>query len=107
MDRLLRAQAKLRKQCEASRLQLVSTEIDLAITFCKVAATTNDLARSERNIANAEQAYTSASYYFGSCKQDSEIGEKLILLEFLLADFGCGIPLRKLRDQHAHRTNGY
>jgi len=107
VDRLLLAQAELRQKRDASRLQLVSTEIDLAITFCEVAATTNDQARSERNIANAELAYTSASYYFGSCKQDPEIREKLILLESLLAGLGRGIPLRKLRDQRVHRTNGY
>ena len=106
MDRLLLAQAELRQKRDASRLQLVSTEIDLAITFCEVAATTNDQARSDRNIAKAEQAYISANYYLGSSGQGSEIREKLVLLESLLAGFRRGIPLRKL-DQRGSRTSWF
>ena len=106
MDRLLRAQAELHKKYDASKLQLVSTEIDLAITFCEVAATTNDQARSDRNIAKAEQAYISANYYLGSSGQGSEIREKLVLLESLLAGFRRGIPLRKL-DQRGSRTSWF
>ena len=57
--------------------------LDLAITFCAIAASMSDRARSERNIANAD----AAKYLDGglnSC-QNFEIREKLTRLEFLLA----------------------
>jgi len=63
---LLLDQAKIRQRQEAIRFQLVATELDLAITFCEVAMTTNDPARFDRNISNAQQAYA-AAIHFLSC----------------------------------------
>jgi len=85
---LQRTQARLREQQEALRSQLVATELDLAITFCQVAATTKDAARYERNIANALEAFY-AAVYFLNCNHlkstlDLEIKEKLLRLDFLL-----------------------
>ena len=97
MGRRLPTQTELRQIYTAGRFQLISTELDLAITFCAVAATTNDQARSERNIANAERAYASAAYYLGGdlkVGQNSEIREKLTQLESLLTGIGRGIPRR-------------
>src|SRR6516162_925118 len=98
MGRRLPTQPELRQVYTAGRFQLISTELDLAITFCAVAATTNDQARSERNIANAERAYASAAYYVGGgdlkVGQNSEIREKLTQLESLLTGIGRGIPRR-------------
>jgi len=81
----------LREQHDAARYQLVCTELDLAITFCQVAATTNDPARYERNIANAQEAHA-AAVYFLNCNhlestQRCEINEKLQQLITLLAKF--------------------
>jgi len=93
-------QTELRQTYAAGRLQLVSTELVLAITFCAVAATTKDQARSKCNIANAARAYASAVYYLDGCLkagQDSEIREKLTRLESLLAGFGR-IPLQNQLD---------
>lgn len=93
MDNLLRSHIKLRQKSDSVRFQLVSTELDLAITFCMVAATTSDQGRSDRNIANAAQAYASAAaYYLGNlnCAQNPEIREKLTRLESLLTGFGRG-----------------
>ena len=97
MGRRLPTQTELRQIYAAGKFQLISTELDLAITFCAVAATTNDQARSERNIANAERAYASAAYYLGGdlkVGQNSEIREKLTQLESLLTGIGRGIPRR-------------
>ena len=82
-------QARLRERQDALRSQLVATELDLAITFCQVAATTKDAARYERNIANALEAFY-AAVYFLDCNHrkrtlDVEIKEKLLRLDSLLA----------------------
>jgi|SRR5215470_19245117 len=88
---LRRTQALLRERQNALRSQLVVTELDLAITFCEVAATTKDAARYERNIANALEAFY-AAVYFLNCNHskstlDLEIKEKLLRLDSLLASF--------------------
>lgn len=95
MDQLLRTQAQLRQKCEAARLDLVSAELDLAITFCKVAATTTDQGRAARNIANAEEAYASAFYYLNGNAITSEVEEKLRYLQSLLSNLGRGLPSAK------------
>ena len=86
---LRRTQARLRERQDALRSQLVATELELAITFCQVAATTKDPARYERNIANALEAFY-AAVYFLDCNHlkstlDLEIKEKLLRLDSLLA----------------------
>jgi hypothetical protein len=74
-------QSQLRKKHEALGFQVVTTELDFAITFCLVAAATNDQAKAHRNIANAEQAYASAAYLMDgnlNAAQNFDIREKLI-----------------------------
>jgi len=71
--------------------QLVATELDLAITFCQVAATTRDAAGYARSIANALEAFYAAVYLL-DCNHlkstlDLEIKEKLLRLDSLLASF--------------------
>ena len=88
---LQRPQTRLRERQDALRSQLVATELDLAITFCQVAATTKNAARYERNIANALEAFY-AAVYFLNCNYrkrtlDVEIKEKLLRLDSLLAIF--------------------
>ena len=86
---LRRTQALLRERKDAIRSQLVATELDLAITFCQVAATTKDAAGYERNIANALEAFYAADYLLNcnhlKCALDLEIKEKLLRLDSLLA----------------------
>jgi len=88
---LRRTQARLREQQEVLRSQLVATELDLAITFCQVAATTKDAAGYERSIAKALEAFYAALYFlnFNHLKStpDLEIKEKLLRLDSLLAIF--------------------
>jgi hypothetical protein len=68
---------------------MVQTELDLAITFLLVAATTNDQATANRNIINARRAYTAAAYFFAdlSGTQNADVKKKFIRLEALLAQF--------------------
>src|SRR5215472_1402521 len=88
---LPRTEAQLRERQDALRSQFVVAELDLAITFCEVAATTNDPARYARNIANAQEAYSSALYFLKRNHLEStlalEINEKLLRLKPLLARF--------------------
>jgi hypothetical protein len=82
-------QSQLRQK-HALRFQVVTTELDLALTFCLVAAAPNDQAKAHRNIANAEQAYASAAYLMDgslNAAQNFEIRKKLIRLNSLMA--GC------------------
>jgi len=86
-----RTQAQLVEQQDAIRSQLVATELDLAITFCQVAATTKDPARYDRNIAKAQKAYSAAVYVLGCNHLKStltlEIKERIFRLNSLLARF--------------------
>jgi len=84
-------QTRLRERQDAIRCLLVATELDLAITFCQVAATTKYPDRYKRNIANAREAY-SAAVYLRDCNrlkstQRLKINQKLLRLNALLSSF--------------------
>jgi hypothetical protein len=50
----------LQEMYDALRFQFIAAELDLAITFCRVAATTRETARRKANQAKAEIAYEAA-----------------------------------------------
>jgi hypothetical protein len=81
-------QVQIRQRQEAIRYQLVATELDLAITFCQIATTTNDPASRDRNIANAQQAYAAAVHFLRCSPLEATLGleikEKLIRLGCML-----------------------
>ena len=82
--------AQLRQQHDAAKFQFVNVELELAITYCLIALATMDRARSSRNIANAERAYSAAAYFLDgklNAAQNLEIKEKLIRFRSLRA--GC------------------
>ena len=87
----MNAQSKqLRQKYDTVKFQVLSTELDLAITFCWIAAATNDQSKAHRNIANAERAYTSAARLMDgnlNAAQNLEIKGKLIRLNSMMA--GC------------------
>ena len=66
--------AQLRQKHDSLKFRLVTTELDLAITFLVIAATTDDQAKSHRNIAYAEQAYATAIHFL-NC--NLEVGQNL------------------------------
>jgi hypothetical protein len=74
----------------AVRFQAATTQLDLAITFYLIAAATRDQDRSDRAIANAEQAYANAASSLDcnlKAGQNLEIEEKLVRLNSVRA--GC------------------
>ena len=82
--------ARLRKNLNATKFQFVNVELDLAITYCVIAAASKDQARSCRNIANAERAYCAAAYFLDGnldAAQNREIKAKLE--RFLSLRTGC------------------
>ena len=82
--------AQLRQKHNSLKFQFVTMELDLAITFSLSAATTNDQAKSHRNIAYAEQAYATAIHFLNcnlEAGQNLEIEAKLTQLNSLRA--GC------------------
>jgi len=80
--------AQLRQKRDSLKFRLVTTELDLAITFLVIAATTDDQAKFHRNIAYAEQAYATAIHFL-TCNlevgQNLEIEAKLARLNSLRA----------------------
>ena len=82
-----RKQSHLHAIHEAARFQLANTELDLAVTFCQVAAVTSSQVNSDRNIGNAREAYSAATQFLDgslTAAQDLLVRGKLSLVESLL-----------------------
>ena len=82
--------ARVRRQYDTMKFQFVNVELDLAITYCEIAADAKDWVKSYRNIVNAERAYSAAAYFLGgnlSAPQNRQIKEKLIRFRSLRANF--------------------
>jgi len=78
---LQRQWAQLRQKHDAIKFVFANVELDLAITYCLIAAATTDRARSYRSISSAEQAYSIAARFLDGNldpAQKLEINEKLI-----------------------------
>lgn len=60
-DRLL-----IQERTDALRLAFIASELDLAITFCRTAASTGDPRRSSTNIARAQEAWAASQYFLGT-----------------------------------------
>jgi hypothetical protein len=82
----------LRDAHEAAKIRFIVTELDLALTFCKIAssADNDDLAR--RNMTKARKAYDSATRFFAGATMASQIRKdidnKIERLRSLLPDLG-------------------
>src|SRR5579862_1425946 len=68
---------KMSEKHEALRLQFIHTELDLAETFCQLAATSTSDPRSRRNISNAEQAYQVVVRFFDEAALEPEVGREI------------------------------
>jgi hypothetical protein len=81
---------KIREEHEAARFNFISTELDLALTFCRIALSSADPGKHERNAYYAEHAYSAASYFLGrsdlSARERNEIEKKIGGLEELLEE---------------------
>jgi hypothetical protein len=80
----------LRRDHQALCLEFISTELDLAITFCEMAISAHDPHKSERNANNAKRAFAAALHRSEAratgSKSTPEIDEKFRRLERLLAE---------------------
>jgi hypothetical protein len=85
-----RQETDLAEQHEAAKFQFISTELELALTFCRIALTSEDREKSRRNRDNADQAYAAAARFLQSAdlteSMDREIRPKLTQLKSLLAE---------------------
>jgi hypothetical protein len=72
----------------AAKLQFILTELELALTFCRVALSARDSGRAERNERNARRAYSAAKHFLRgedfSEKVKRQVREKAGELEPLL-----------------------
>ena len=80
----------LRQSFEAAQYQFIQTELDLAISFCEIAASTSDPQRSRRSKMHAEKARAAAKHLLGedrlSREMRREIQVKMARLERLLSE---------------------
>jgi hypothetical protein len=89
MDALQYAR-ELRKESAAVGARFVEIELDLAITFCEVALSTDNPNKFKRNLAHARSAYKSATRSLDGMRKNGEswgaqITAKLAHLKKLLA----------------------
>ena len=79
---------KLRDEHEAARFQFISTELDLALTFCRIALSSDDTTKHKRNAHYAEQAYEVAARFLDksdlTAHESREIQTKIASLQSLL-----------------------
>jgi hypothetical protein len=91
-------QMELRDIFDETRFQFVSSELDLAITFCQAAISSTQTARYERNARNANKAYRAARHFLHEKEltktQRRDIQDKVERLNDLQ---------RKLREQPRRR----
>jgi hypothetical protein len=96
-----RAEAHLREVEDATRIQLISTELDLGITFCHIAANTENPSAYKRNIAHAEKAYAAVMRFLELMHQpdivDDETRDKIRQLRSLVDDLKPPAGLRVVK----------
>jgi hypothetical protein len=68
---------QLRTQYRAAKAQFISTEIDLAITFCNMAFSTHDASRRRRNSERAREAYCTATHFMRELDPPSLASEEI------------------------------
>jgi hypothetical protein len=96
-------QQELRENNRGIRLGFIFTELDLAITFCRIALGTREQSRFERNIANAQSAYTAAKRFINrslTAPERKRIKEQVVQLDELLEQLNCD-PRNNLRETRA------
>ena len=78
-------EVELKNRMESALAQFVSTEIDLALTFCQMASASRDSNSARRRIDRAVEAHESAAHYLQQLDVSDEmrrgISEKLAKLK--------------------------
>ena len=82
----------LRENYDAAKIAFIITELDLALTFCEIAASADNDDKALRNTTNTCKAYDSATHFLASAEPmpevKQEISKKVARLRSLLADLG-------------------
>src|SRR5215469_5737380 len=85
---LQRRREKLEQDHEVAKFQFISTELDMAITFCEMAITSDNQDKTERNVGHARRAYEAAQRFLPDAHlephMNQEISDKLTRLEPLI-----------------------
>lgn len=88
---LLRTKA-LAREFKAAQREFICVELDLAMTFCEIAASTRDPRKAKRNRLNAEEARDAAARILKqnnlSAADEREVQAKMRHLQSLLAELG-------------------
>jgi len=89
---LQRRREKLEQDHEVAKFQFISTELDMAITFCQMAIASDSQDKTERNVDHARRAYEAAQRFLPEAHLDpqmhQEIDGKLTRLRPLLQHLG-------------------
>jgi len=87
---LEREREALEERNNSLRLEFINSEIDLAITFCRLAASTHDPGKSRRNLRQAERAHSAAMHFLETSRiglpMPRAVQSKLSDLESLLGE---------------------
>ncbi len=82
----------LRDADEAVRIRFIVTELDLALTFCRLASSADNDVMARLNTTNARKAYDSATRFLAEATMTSQIrkdiDDKIECLRSLLPDLG-------------------
>ena len=89
---LQREHERLASNHKEAKYRFILTELDLAITFCDMALSSHDRARSTRNTENARQAYKAATHFLEDANFPDQVKahlhEKVVRLRNLLRRVG-------------------
>jgi hypothetical protein len=92
-----KTQGAIQAGYEASRFQFITSELDLAITFCHISLTTEDSEKAVRTADHAKKAYGAARRYFEDSHLTAEmkrtINDRIEKLTPLLAMLPKDVPL--------------
>ena len=81
---------EIKQNHEALKLQFVMTELEMAITFCQVARSTENESTARRNINNAKRAYEAAEKALQGIPlneaESLEIGEQMQKAKSMIED---------------------
>jgi hypothetical protein len=98
-NKLWRRHLELHESNRGIRFGFISTELDLAITFCEVALGTRSHERFARNIANAQTAYIAAKHFMNdhdlTVFERDRIREQILQLDELLGQLNGGLDQPK------------
>jgi hypothetical protein len=89
---LFTREAELRQRFEQNRVDFLLTELDTATTFCDVANSSTDPAKTTRNVKNAREGYDTILKFQDGAQLDAdqkhEFNRKFSALKSLLKDLG-------------------